>query len=86
METFDPTSLVSYGLGGILVILFLTKQMVPGWIYRNLQKENENLNAQVKRLQDVHEEKVLPALYKYNEVLDKLVHTEVRLPDRQGGG
>lgn len=83
MTEFDPQSLVSYGLGGVLVLLFITKVIVPGWIYRNQQLQIDNLNAQLKRLQDVHELQVLPALIKYNEVLDKIVHTEVRLP---GGG
>lgn len=86
MNELDPSVLLNYGFGGLIVILILTKQIVPGWIYRHQQEEIVDLNAQVKRLQDVQETRVLPALYKSNEILDKLVHEEVRLPHRAGGG
>lgn len=86
MDAVDPGSLVSYGFGGVLVVLILTKQLVPGWIFRDREKRVEALNAQVERLQNVHEEKVLPALYKANEVLGKLVTEEVRIPGNRGRG
>jgi hypothetical protein len=41
-----------YGLPGLVIIAFLTKQMVPGWLYQAKVKENEALQAEVKRLGD----------------------------------
>lgn len=40
----DPTGgLLSYGVLGILVVLLLTGTLVPGWLYKRSEAENDRL-------------------------------------------
>ncbi len=55
-QTSDPTGgLLSYGVLGIVVVAFITGLLVPGYLYRRLDAENE-------RLRKLVEERVFPAL------------------------
>jgi hypothetical protein len=71
----DLSALATYGTGGVILALILSKQIVPGWIYKKAQQD-------LDRLQSIYETQVIPNLAKSNEVLDKLITTttEVRLP------
>lgn len=52
----DPTGgLLSYGVLGILVVLLLTGTLVPGWLYKRSEAEND-------RLRKLIDEKVYPAV------------------------
>ncbi len=52
----DPTGgLLSYGVLGIIVVAFVTGLLVPGYLYKRLDAENE-------RLRKLVEERVFPAL------------------------
>lgn len=52
----DPTGgLLSYGVLGILVVLLLSGLLVPGWLYKRSEAEND-------RLRKLIDEKVYPAV------------------------
>ncbi len=81
----DPTGgLLSYGVLGLLVIAFLTGQIVPGILYKRTEKENDRLRALI-------DEKVYPmveastsasreAQVTMREVIKALAETEDRDP------
>ena len=37
----DPSQWVNYGVAGLVVILLVTGQLVPGWVHRKLEKALE---------------------------------------------
>lgn len=52
----DPTGgLLSYGVLGIVVVLLLSGLLVPGWLYKRSEAEND-------RLRKLIDEKVYPAV------------------------
>lgn len=56
VPTPDPTGgLLSYGVLGILVVLLLSGLLVPGWLYKRSEAEND-------RLRKLIDEKVYPAV------------------------
>ncbi len=83
---FDWSVLLNYGLGGLLVIGFLSKVIVPGWLYKDKIKENDRLRGQVETMQDAYTKEIYPALVQSNRVLEKLIVTEVRVPGSPNGG
>ncbi len=55
-SSIDPTGgLLSYGVLGIVVVALLTGLMVPGYLYRKAEAEND-------RLRKLIDEKVYPAI------------------------
>jgi hypothetical protein len=67
MAVPDPTGgLLSYGVLGILVVLLLTGQLVPGWLYKRSEAEND-------RLRKVIDDKVYPTIDASTEATRKAV-------------
>jgi len=44
VDTALITLLANAGTAGIVIVLLLTKQLVPGWLYRRLEDENKALS------------------------------------------
>lgn len=75
----DPLGgLLSYGVLGIVFILIMIGQLVPGSIFKKVEQEND-------RLRTLIEDRVLPALEKSNEVIGKALEL-VEQRDKRGGG
>lgn len=55
-----PADWAQAGVLGLVVVGFITGQIVPGWLFKNERAERE-------RLSKVSEDKVLPALFAYQE-------------------
>lgn len=53
---------IQRGVLGLVVLGFVSGQIVPGWLYRSEKAERD-------RLTKVSEEKVLPALIAYNGLI-----------------
>lgn len=49
-STNDFPTWATWGVLGLVVAGFVTKQLVPGWMYQDLQRENEALRAENIRL------------------------------------
>lgn len=77
----DPTGgLLSYGVLGIVVVLLLSGLLVPGWLYKRSEAEND-------RLRKLIDEKVYPAVEastrtqeKANEVMGEILSSAMQKP------
>lgn len=58
----DISNPAVWGPGAALVAAFLTKMVVPGWLYTRSEGEND-------RLRHLIEDRVIPALERSNDVL-----------------
>lgn len=62
-----------YGILGLIIVGFITRQLVPGWMYSDLRTENESLKAEnkdlVRQLLDV-QKTALPALQSAASIMD----------------
>lgn len=68
-----------YGILGFIIIGFLTRQIVPGWHYRDREEEVKLLRAENSRLIDLILEtqaKTLPALQEGTKALQE-AHDEL---------
>jgi hypothetical protein len=79
-STSDPLNgLFSYGVLGIIFVLIMLGQLVPGNIYKKVEQEND-------RLRTLIEDRVLPALERSNDVIAKALELVERQARRGGGG
>lgn len=69
----DWTGLAQYGVLGLVVLGFIFGKIVPGYLYERRVQEVEALKAEVGRLRDTIEEKVIPALIRSTDVLARYV-------------
>ena len=71
----DPTGgLLSYGVLGILVTLLLTGIIVPGYLYKRTEAEND-------RLRKLIDDKVYPAIESSTRATEKAVEVMSDLSD-----
>lgn len=72
---------VNYGVLGAVMVAFLTKQLVPGWLFFRETKLNETLTAEVKALNEQLlklSEQTVPALREAAQVVNQAIE-EIRL-------
>jgi hypothetical protein len=75
---------VNYGVLGLLIVAIILKQFVPGWLYVDVKKENEELRAENRRLVDLNlqtQASTGPALVAATSAIQDIL-TEVRFLKR----
>lgn len=72
----DPTGgLLSYGVLGIVVVCLITGLLVPGYLYKRTEAEND-------RLRKLIEDKVIPLVERNSEVTGQAIEYMKTQPKR----
>lgn len=78
---------VNYGVLGLVVAAFILKQLVPGWLYSDLKRENDELRTENRRLVDLNlstQATTAPALAAAAKAMDEMI-TTTRILKRERG-
>lgn len=80
------TDLASYGVLGLVVLGFLFRKIVPGWIYDQVQDQlkHERENSQV--LEDTIKERVIPSVLKSTDVMVRVLDLLEQFENERKGG
>lgn len=83
--TTELPSWASWGVLGLVILGFVTKQLVPGWMYQDAKQENKELRAENVRLVQLTldtQKTTLPAIESSTSAVSEAL-AEIRLL-RQG--
>lgn len=67
------TDFASYGALGLVVLGFLFRKIVPGWIYDQVVEDLQKERANNQLLEETIKERVIPALLKSTDVMDRVL-------------
>lgn len=67
------TDFASYGALGLVVLGFLFRKIVPGWIYEQVTEDLQRERANNQLLEETIKERVIPALLKSTDVMDRVL-------------
>jgi hypothetical protein len=81
----DLPNWVQWGVLGLVILGFITKQLVPGWLYSDIKAENKELKAENIRLVQLAldtQTKTLPAIEAATRVVEDAM-AEIRASKRR---
>lgn len=89
--TGDLPVWAQWGVLGLVIAGFVTRQLVPGWLYADVKSENAELRKENKDLVDLvleTQRSAIPALQEATKAVNEAM-TEIRIlrqPPPTGGG
>ena len=71
-EAIPFLDFINLGVLAALVIAFLTKKVVPGWVLDKESKEKEEVKQELSKLREKLDDELLPTLWQTTDLLARV--------------